>query len=89
MKKLPLFSILFLSIVLPISSYAMTAKVIAVNPDKIVVQIEKGSYIAGILTDRAAVYEGDTVTNVHDTFGIQQWKDKNTRMRFSVYVEDT
>lgn len=89
MKKLPLFPILFLSIILPISSYAMTAKVIAVIPDKIVVQIEKGSYIAGILTDQAAVYEGDTVTNVQDTFGLQKWKDKKTRMTFTVYVEDT
>lgn len=89
MKKLALFPIIFLSLILPISSYAMTAKVIAVNPDKIVVQIEKGSYTAGILTDRAAVYEGDTVTNVQDTYGIQKWKNKNTKMTFAVYVEDT
>lgn len=89
MRKLLLSVFTAFTLLFPISSYAMTARVIAVNPDKIVIQIEKGSYIAGILTGRTAVYEGDTVTNVQDTFGIQKWKDKNTKMTFFIYVEDT
>lgn len=89
MRKLLLSIFTAFTLIFPISSYAMTARIIAVNPDKIVVKMDKGSYVAGILTGRAAVYEGDTVTNVHDTVGIQKWKDKNTEMTFSVYVEDT
>ncbi len=74
MRKLLLSVFTAFSLLFPISSYAMTARVIAVNPDKIVVKMDKGSYVAGILTDRAAVYEGDTVTNVQDTFGLQNGK---------------
>lgn len=89
MRNLLLSGFTAFSLLFPISSYAMTARVIAVNPDKIVVKMDKGSYIAGILTDRAAVYEGDTVTNVQDTFGLQKWKDKKTGMTFFAYVEDS
>lgn len=80
MKKIFLSFIMAFAFLFPISSYAMTAKVIAVNPDKIVVEIDKGSYVAGILIDRAAVYEGDIVANVQDNSGIQFWKDKDTGM---------
>lgn len=80
MKKIFLSFIMAFAFLFPISSYAMTSRVIAVNPDKIVVEIDKGSYVAGILIDRAAVYEGDIMTNVQDNAGIQFWKDKDTGM---------
>lgn len=89
MKKIFLSFIMAFAFLFPISSYAMTSRVIAVNPDKIVVEIDKGSYVAGILIDRAAIYEGDTITNVRDDAGVQLWKDTDTDMEFSVYVEDT
>lgn len=69
MRKIFLSFIMAFAFLFPISSYAMTSRVIAVNPDKIVVEIDKGSYVAGILIDRAAIYEGDTITNVRDDAG--------------------
>lgn len=88
MKKVILAFIMALVLISPMSSYAMAAKVIAINPDKIVVKIDKGSYAAGILIDRAAVYEGDTITNVHDESKVQLWKDTDTNVEFLVYAED-
>lgn len=88
MKKIILLFIMAFILISPMASYAMSAIVVAVNPDKIVVEMDKGSYVAGILIDRAAVYEGDIMTNVQDNSGIQFWKDKDTGTEFPVYVED-
>lgn len=89
MKKIILSFIMAFAFLFLISSFAMTAKVIAVNPDKIVLEMDKGSYVAGILIDRATVYEGDIVTNMQDNSGIQFWENKDTGIKFPVYVEDT
>lgn len=58
MKKIFLSFIMAFAFLFPISSYAMTSRVIAVNPDKIVIRMDRGSYVAGTIIDRAAVYEG-------------------------------